>query len=252
MVDALHRILNIISFHEHDYGAFGDSKLFYSLDRKKILEKKTHSDNAAINCSSVDMNKLSKIFEARLFSLAPSLHAYSNHNDLESRIRILAMQLGKKIESKQQDHAFYTSGKSRQQIIESKLGKPMVEEILALVLKVKTIQRMSFNNFLSREGNCTGRSCLGGSCLFLPKALSSKRLLVPGIPLAMKNIYLNTRLLDAFSKTNSAKTQESLLALLDAVQWSALIEEIKHNIYHFEMWEKSQEELKSARSSILL
>ena len=206
----------------------------------------TQSDNAAI--SSIDLNKLSKIFEARLFSLAPSLDAYSDH-ELESRIRILAMQLGKKIESKQQDHAFYPSGKTRQQITESKLGKPMVEEILALVSKVKTIQRIGFNDFLSREKKYTGRrSC--SSCLLLPKASPSKRLL-HGIPLAMKNIYFNTRLLDAFSKTNSAKTQESLLALLAAVQWSALIEETKNNIYHFEMWERSQEEVKSSRSSIL-
>ena len=201
----------------------------------------TQSDNAAI--SSIDLNKLSKIFEARLFSLAPSLDAYSDHNDLESRIRILAMQLGKKIESKQQDHAVpYSSGKTRQQIIESKLGKPMVEEILTLVSKVKTIQRMGFNNLLSREEKYTGRrSCSGGSCLLLPKASFCKRLL-PGIPLAMKNIYFNTRLLDAVSKTNSARTQESLLAHLDGVQWSAFIEETKNNIYHFETWDSSIEE----------
>jgi hypothetical protein len=208
----------------------------------------TQSDNATI--SSIDLNKLSKIFEAKLFSLAPSLGAYSDH-ELESRIRILAMQLGKKIESKQQDHAVYPSGKTRQQITESKLGKPMVEEILALVSKVKTIQRIGFNDFLSRERKCTGRrSCSGGSCLLLPKTSLSKRLL-RGIPLAMKNIYFNTRLLDAFSKTNSAKTQESLLALLDAVQWSALIEETRNNIYHFEMWERSQDEVKSSRSFIV-
>ena len=157
------------------------------------------------------------------------------------------MQLGKKIESKQQKFALYPSGNTRQQIFESKLGKPMVEEILALVSKIKSIQRIGFNNFLSREEK---RTSSGGSSLLLSKASSSKRLL-PGIPLAMKNIYFNTRLLDAFSKTNSARTQESLLAHLDGVQWSAFIEETKNNIYHFEMWERSQEEKKSSKSSIL-
>jgi len=242
-VDALHRILNIISFHEHDY-VFDDANLFYYLDRKQILEQMTDSDSNAAAISSVVLNKLSKIFEAKLFSLAQSrIDAYSDHNDLESRIRILAMQLGKKIERKQQGRAVYPSGKTRQQIIESKLGKPMVEEILALVSKVKTIQRIGFNNFLSREEKCTGRrSCSGGSCRLIPKASSSKPLLVPGIPLAMKNIYLNTRLLDAFSKTNSVKTQESLLALLDAVKWSALIEETKKNCITLKWWDSSIEE----------
>ena len=94
----------------------------------------------------------------------------------------------------------------------------MVEEILTLVSKIKTIRRIGFNDLLSREEEFTGRrSCSGGACHLLPKASSCKRLL-HGIPLAMKNIYFNTRLLDASSKTNSAKKQESLLAFFDAMK----------------------------------
>jgi hypothetical protein len=72
--------------------AMCDTNLFYYLNIKQILGQMTHADNAAINISSVDLNKLSKTFEARLFSLAPSLDAYEySDHDLESRIRILAM-----------------------------------------------------------------------------------------------------------------------------------------------------------------
>jgi hypothetical protein len=88
----------------------------------------------------------------------------------------------------------------------------MVEEILTLVSKIKTIRRIGFNDLFTGR-----RSCSGGACHLLPKASSCKRLL-HGIPLAMKNIYFNTRLLDASSKTNSAKKQESLLAFFDAVK----------------------------------
>jgi hypothetical protein len=178
--------------------------------------------------------KLSKVFEAKLYKCAPSLDAYSDQNTLQNRIRILAMQLGKKVEDNQK-----FSLEEKQNYLESRLGKNVHEEIIYLVDKIKCIRLYSFNQLRSREESESGLpSCSGGSCLFLPKVCTTK--CGSEIPLPMKEIYLNIRLMDAISVVYSAKSKESVLAHISAVQWNDLIEEAKEKISNFELWEKSQ------------
>jgi len=178
----------------------------------------------------IKLNRLSKIFEARLFGFAPSLCAYSDQFNLESRIRILAMQLGKKIEKSQQGYKICLHrNKGRQDVLESKLGKPNVEMIVEIIEKVKNIRRHGFYAFRSRVERQNGRkACAGAEGSY-------------HIPIAVRNIYFSTRLVEAFFQTHSAKTEEALSAHVDSVQWIALIDEAKHNIHNFEMWERSQE-----------
>lgn len=197
------------------------------------LREMIKSDNDPLIQSS--LVKLSKVFEAKLYKCAPSLDAYSDQNTLQQRIRILAMQLGKKVE----DNHKFSSFEERRLSLESILGKNVHEEIIHLVDKIKCIRLYSFNRLRRREESESGLpSCSGGSCLFLPKLCTTKS--GSEIPLPMKEIYLNIRLMDAISTVYSAKSKESMLAHISTVPWNDLIKEAKEKISNFELWEKSQ------------
>lgn len=196
------------------------------------LQEMIKSDNDPLIQSS--LVKLSKIFEAKLYKCAPSLDAYSDPNTLQDRIRILAMQLGKKVEDNQK-----FSLEERQNSLQIRLGKHVYEEINHLVDKIKCIRLYSFNQLRSREESESGLpSCSGGSCLFLPKLCTTKS--GSEIPLPMREIYLNIRLMDAVSMVYSAKTKESMLAHISSVPWSDLIKEANEKISNFELWERTQ------------
>lgn len=199
---------------------------------RHFLQEMTKSDSDPRMQTS--LGKLSKVFEAKLYKCAPSLDAYSDQNTLESRIRILAMQLGKRVEDNQK-----FSTEERRKALESRLGKALHRQVSDLVEKIKWIRCNSFHELRSKEESESGLpSCSGGSCLSLPKICSSKTG-SSDIPLPMKEIYLNIRLMDAISMVYSAKSKESVLAYISTIRWDDLINDAIEKVSNFEFW-KSQ------------
>ena len=188
------------------------------------------------------LTQLSIAFEARLYKCAPTLEFHRDYSALESRVKILALQLGKKIERRNQSQTITRlSIEDRAAIFNSsqRNTEASFEDIREIVEKVKKMRKNGYTDMRIREegeNTCQGLSNLVATtssprqtrCTSTSKCIST----------AMKNIYFRTRLVEAFNKLYRIQTKDTITRYSRDVDWDMLIEEANDNIYHFERWER--------------
>ncbi|GFH58065.1 predicted protein [Chaetoceros tenuissimus] len=175
-------------------------------------------------------------FEARLYKCAPTLELHRDSSTLESRVKLLALQLGQKLERRNRNSKRNKlSHTERASIFNSSEcnSKPSFDDVREIVENVKMLRKNGYVNMRMRE---EGEICRGHSCL----VTSQTRCNAKFISVAMKNIYFRTRLVEAFEKIFGIQTKDAVRNYIKDVNWKMLIEEAKDSIYHFERWERVQ------------
>lgn len=112
--------------------------------------------------------------EARLYDCAPSFEAYSNPSTLVGRLRIMAMQIGKRVEAKRDATVIERSAEGedydkpvdyaakRHQELLTRLGQPLYDEVMSTVSEVKEIRRTSSVWMCSAMANQRPSTCSRG------------------------------------------------------------------------------------------
>lgn len=189
------------------------------------------------------ITQLSVALEARLYKCAPTLKFYRDYSTLESRVKLLALQLGQQLEKRKKSQTIVElSNIDRAAIFNSSKhnSKSSFEEIRVIVGKVKRLRKNGYIDMRKREEGenpCQGLSCLVTSTSSSTRCRSNT---TKYISIAMKNIYFRTRLVEAFDKLYTIHTKDAIGSYSRNVDWSMLMEEAKDSIYHFEIWERVQ------------
>ena len=184
------------------------------------------------------LTQLSGAFEARLYKCAPTLELHRDSSTLESRVNLLALQLGQKLEKRNRSQTRpKLSHIERAAIFNSSdpnLKFLSFDDVQEIVEKVKNLRKNGYIDMRTREGGETygGPSCLG--------TLQTRRCNTKYISVAMKNIYFRTRLVEAFDKIFDIQTKDAIRSYIKDVDWKMIIEEAKDSIHHFERWERVQ------------
>lgn len=213
--------------------------IFIKHSREMILKRKMKEMSHDIEEQQI--RQLSAAFEAKLYKCAPALEFHRDYSTLESRVRLLAIQLGQKLERKKRRRMIpILSDKERISTFNSSERNSGIsfEDIQEIVETVKSLRKNGYNDMRLREEGEGATTCRGLSCLV--PSNPSKGGSTKHISIAMKNIYFRTRLVEAFEKLHNVQTEEAILSYSKDVDWKSLINEAKENIQHFERWKKIQ------------
>ncbi|GFH56271.1 predicted protein [Chaetoceros tenuissimus] len=195
------------------------------------------------NIEEKQITQLSAAFEARLYKCAPTLEFHRDCSTLESRVKLLALQLGQKLERRKLSQTISILAiEDKAAIFNSveRRSKLSFEDIREIVEKVKKLRKNGYIDMRVRENGDT--TCHGLSCLFTSASRSPHTTCsnTKYVSTAMKNIYFRTRLVDAFDKLYRIQTKDGIVTYSRDVDWDMLIEEAKDSIYHYEIWERVQ------------
>ena len=191
------------------------------------------------------LTQLSAAFEARLYKCAPTLEFHRDYSTLERRVKLLALQLGQKLERRKRSQTITSrlSITDKAAIFNSieRRSKLSFEDIREIVEKVKKMRKNGYTDMRVREDGrdttCQGLSCLSTSASRQPYTRCSS---TKYVSTAMKNIYFRTRVVEAFDKIHRTQTKDVIMSYSRDVDWDILMEEAKQSIHHFEIWEKVQ------------
>ena len=195
------------------------------------------------NIEEKQLTQLSATFERRLYNCEPTLEFHRDYSTLERRVKILALQLGQKLERRKRSQTITRlSIEDRAAIFNSsqRNTEASFDDIRDIVEKVKKMRKNGYTDMRIRENGDT--TCHGLSCLVPTFSRSPRQTRCTStskcISTAMKNIYFRTSLVEAFNKLYRMQTKDTITRYNRDVDWDMLIEEANDSIYHFERWER--------------
>ncbi|GFH56269.1 predicted protein [Chaetoceros tenuissimus] len=178
-----------------------------------ILKRKMKEMNHDIK--EQQLTQLSAAFEARLYKSAPTLEFHRDCSTLERRVKILALQLGQRLEKRKRSQTITKlSNMDRAAIFKSsrRNTEASFEDIQEIVQKVKKLRKNGYIDMRMRENGDT--TCHGLSCL-VPTTSNPQRTRCTKtskcISVALKNIYFRTRIVEAFDKIHRLQTKDGIL-----------------------------------------
>lgn len=183
------------------------------------------------------VTKMTDLFEERLYRISSSQSLYSDQSTLESRVKLLAMQIGKKIEAKRHHLAISkkennVSRISRLDALKAKVGQEMFSEIVELVNKIEEIKLCEYMVILR---SCKNSNAQSHDHKRIPNRISVS---TPHqtVPKQVHDIYFRTHLANAFHKVTSTTLAATDMAPVENADWESLIQIAKVNIEAFHQY----------------
>jgi hypothetical protein len=171
---------------------------------------------------------MAAVFEQRLYQMSSSRSMYSDLSTLDSRVKLLAMQIGKKVENRRQlarsNCIQKQSHTNRLDALEAKVGSKVLKEIMELVDIIEKIKLTGYLDLLQSSK----------SCCSLPTQKKVTSTADHHVPLQIHNIYFRTNLLRAFRKVTCKNISPSDMSPVDNVDWLSLVKIARDHVDAFQ------------------
>jgi hypothetical protein len=174
--------------------------------------------------------KMAVAFEERLYQMSSSQSMYSDLSTLDSRVKILAMQIGKKIENRRQlarsDRTQGNTHVNRLDALEAKVGSILLKEIVELV---DTIEKIKLTGYLDLLQSSKG-------CFSQPTCKKEDSISDHHVPPQIHDIYFRTHLVAAFRKVTCKNISPSDMSSVDNVDWLNLVQTARDHVDAFQKY----------------
>lgn len=183
------------------------------------------------NQENVEMNKsllkMAAVFEEKLYQMSSSRSMYTDISTLDARVKLLAMQIGKKVENRRQlarsDDIQSQNHVNRLDALEAKVGSKVLKEIIELVGVIENIKLTGYLDLLQSSNGCCSQ----------PGQKKDTSSSGHDVPLQVHNIYFRTHLVTAFRRVTCKNIPPSDMSPVDNVDWSSLVKTARDHVEAF-------------------